>query len=352
MRLATLFHDLGKPAAAADEDRAERGARLAASALRRLRYPTGLRQRVVRIVRFHPFLLGEGDAGEARRMLARYGDGLTFDLIDHWEVDLHGRNVTEAVEAKLARVAAFRKVVEQELTSPHRLADLAVDGADLIQLGYRPGPQLGETLKTLLDEVIEEPLLNRRELLLNRAGELLQPRDPLGRARAVPRRLHHARRAGSAPGSFASLNLGSREDEPARIAENRRLACAELALDADRRIAVNRQRHTAIRCSEPCGRARCTTRSAMPSGRVSPASRCSRSAPTASRSRSWRRAASLRPSRSFTPAGAGSRTGSSKCGRRRARRRGPPPRSSARPIGLPCCYEVGPEVFALGSTTT
>ncbi len=50
---------------------------------------------------------------------------------------------------------------------------------------------------------------------------------------------------GISTGPFASLNLGSREDEPARIAENRRLACAELALDHEL-LALNRQRHTAI----------------------------------------------------------------------------------------------------------
>ena len=62
VRLATLFHDVGKPFTGEGEDHAEHGARLAAAALRRLRYPTELRERVVKIVRFHQFALGEGDA--------------------------------------------------------------------------------------------------------------------------------------------------------------------------------------------------------------------------------------------------------------------------------------------------
>jgi tRNA nucleotidyltransferase (CCA-adding enzyme) len=174
VRLATLFHDVGKPFTGEGEDHAEHGARLAATALRRLRYPTELRERVVKIVRFHQFALGDGDGAEARRMLARYGDGLTFDLIDHWRADLRGRDQTESVVRKLDRVAAFRELVERELTSPHRLSDLAVDGVDLIQLGYRPGPQLGSALQTLLDEVVDEPSLNRSEWLLERAGDLLR----------------------------------------------------------------------------------------------------------------------------------------------------------------------------------
>jgi tRNA nucleotidyltransferase (CCA-adding enzyme) len=74
---------------------------------------------------------------------------------------------------KLDRVALFRTVVEAELGSPHKLADLAVDGADLIELGYEQGPVLGRTLEVLLNEVIDRPGLNRRETLLSRAEELL-----------------------------------------------------------------------------------------------------------------------------------------------------------------------------------
>ncbi len=53
------------------------------------------------------------------------------------------------------------------------------------------------------------------------------------------------RHGGVSTGAYASLNLGSRGDDEQRIVENRRLACAELGLDADR-LAVNRQQHTAI----------------------------------------------------------------------------------------------------------
>ena len=60
------------------------------------------------IVRFHPFLLGDGDALEARRLLARHGDELTFDLLDHWDADLRGRDLTEpdARSSSASRVPA------------------------------------------------------------------------------------------------------------------------------------------------------------------------------------------------------------------------------------------------------
>jgi hypothetical protein len=173
VRLATLFHDLGKPRPVEGVDHAELGARIATVALRRLRYPNELRDRVVRIVRFHPFLLGSGDALEARRLLARHGAGITFDLIDHWDADLHGRDQTPVVREKLERVGRFRQTVHGELTSAHRLSDLAVDGTDLIALGYEPGPELGKTLARLLVEVVDDPTRNGRDELLARATELL-----------------------------------------------------------------------------------------------------------------------------------------------------------------------------------
>jgi tRNA nucleotidyltransferase/poly(A) polymerase len=174
VRLAALLHDLGKPGCPDGEDHAERGARVAAQVLRRLRYPTSLREWVVRIVRFHTFALAEGDALEARRMLARYGDALTFELLDHWHADLIGRDPTPRSAARVDQLAAFRSVVEHEVANPHRLADLAVNGSDLIGIGYTPGPALGQALRELLDEVVESPTLNRHETLLARARELLR----------------------------------------------------------------------------------------------------------------------------------------------------------------------------------
>jgi tRNA nucleotidyltransferase (CCA-adding enzyme) len=189
VRLAALFHDAGKPVVAwrgrdgrlhyyARPGQSERsheqvGAELAGVALSRLRYPTDLRHRVVQIVRHH-MLTPRGDAVRARRLLARYGDELTFDLLDHKAADLRGKWGPEepAPAAELGELAAFRRLVESELSSPHRLGDLAVTGNDLIALGYAPGPAIGKALRSLLGEVVDRPSRNTREQLLARAEEL------------------------------------------------------------------------------------------------------------------------------------------------------------------------------------
>lgn len=167
VRLGALFHDLGKPGAKGDH--AERGAALASAAMRRLRYPTRLRTRVTRLVRAHAFPLEGIDELFARRFLRAHGDDLAFELVLLKEADLRGKQVPAS---ELEALARLRTLLEEQRSEPHRLTDLAVDGADLLELGYAEGPQLGQALESLLDTVIERPELNTRDELLDRARAL------------------------------------------------------------------------------------------------------------------------------------------------------------------------------------
>jgi tRNA nucleotidyltransferase (CCA-adding enzyme) len=167
VRLGALFHDLGKPGA--DGDHAERGAALASAALGRLRYPTRLRTHVTRLVRAHAFHLDGIDELFARRFLREHGDELAVDLVSLKEADLRGKQVPAS---NFEAVARLRTLLEEQRSQPHRISDLAVDGADLLALGYVEGPELGQALESLLDAVIERPELNTRDELLGRARAL------------------------------------------------------------------------------------------------------------------------------------------------------------------------------------
>jgi tRNA nucleotidyltransferase (CCA-adding enzyme) len=168
VRLAALLHDLGKPAAGGDH--AGLSAEMAAGVLDRLRYPTRLRTYVTRLIRAHSFKLVDVDELFARRFLREHGDELAFDLVAHKEADLLGKRVSPEEREGPSRL---RRLLEQERSQPHRLSDLALDGADLLQLGYTEGPKLGRTLESLLDAVVEDPELNTREQLLDRARRQL-----------------------------------------------------------------------------------------------------------------------------------------------------------------------------------
>jgi tRNA nucleotidyltransferase (CCA-adding enzyme) len=166
VRLAALLHDLGK--AQQEEEHAELSAALAGGILRRLRYPSKLSREVLAIVRGHSFRVPEPDPVAARRFLAEHGDTRSFDLVAHKASDYAAKQVPPEDHEQLAR---FREQVEAQRGQPHRLADLAVDGADLLELGIPQGPAIGRTLDRLLMRVVDEPELNTRERLLELAQE-------------------------------------------------------------------------------------------------------------------------------------------------------------------------------------
>jgi tRNA nucleotidyltransferase (CCA-adding enzyme) len=167
VRLAALLHDAGKPGE--NGRHAERSAELTQQALTRLRYPSRLTSYVTRLVREHSFPLEGVDELFARRFLREHGDDLAFDLVAHKEADLRGKRVAQA---ELDAAARLRRLLEQERRQPHRIGDLAVDGSDLLDLGYSEGPELGRMLESLLDAVIVDPTLNTRQALLERARPL------------------------------------------------------------------------------------------------------------------------------------------------------------------------------------
>ena len=168
VRLAAFLHDLAKPLVHVGAH-AEEGARIADRVLERLRYPTKLRRYVVALVRDHDFQTDDVDELYARRFLREHGEQLASDLVAHKEADLRAKNVDDA---ELGRTLRLRELLEQQAANPHRLADLAVDGTDLLALGYSEGPKLGGVLSELLDEVVDDPSRNHREWLLERAKEL------------------------------------------------------------------------------------------------------------------------------------------------------------------------------------
>ncbi|HSE28038.1 MAG TPA: hypothetical protein VLA95_07380, partial [Gemmatimonadales bacterium] len=74
--------------------------------------------------------------------------------------------------AGLLGLATVAGVLVTDLAEPLARGDLAVSGADLAEAGIPPGPAVGRVLEALLGLVLEDPGLNRRDVLLARAREL------------------------------------------------------------------------------------------------------------------------------------------------------------------------------------
>jgi len=176
VRLAALLHDIGKPSSAADghfHGHETLGAEVARTFLEHLRYPRSVVDRVVHLVRQHMFGYEPAWSDVAvRRFIGTVGRDALEDLLDLRTAD----NVGSGQDPDAGRLAELRVRIVRELQAQVALdlADLAIDGGDLIeQLGLVQGPSIGALLAALLERVVEDPALNDRPTLLLLARRLM-----------------------------------------------------------------------------------------------------------------------------------------------------------------------------------
>lgn len=174
LRLAMLLHDVAKPLCLTTDaegidhfhGHAQKGERMAAQILKRLRYDNHTTELVSRLVKWHDVAI----APEKRRCAGLPpGWERAFPLIlEVKAADLAAQSDYQRTEKRewLERLRGLYEEIEREgncLT----IKDLAVNGRDLIQAGITPGPQLGLALQQLLEIVLEDPEKNTREYLLS-----------------------------------------------------------------------------------------------------------------------------------------------------------------------------------------
>jgi len=104
-----------------------------------------------------------------RQLASRIG---MENLEDAWELKKalikESRSSEKSKSVEIERAENNVREILQE-KPPVSLKDLAVNGKDLIELGYNEGKGISEVLKKLLDFVIYKPELNKREILLELA---------------------------------------------------------------------------------------------------------------------------------------------------------------------------------------
>lgn len=178
LRWAALLHDVAKPATKTNDGEwdhfyghNEVGVDMAGDVLRRLKFDTATIDRVKRLVYWHDYGMGELPGLKSfRRALNKMGMDLFEDFTYIKRADILAQSDYHR-EDKLKNLEIleeyYKEVVEQEQCVTVR--DLAVSGKDLIEIGMKPGPELGEMLKILLDKVLDDPELNEKDVLIGLA---------------------------------------------------------------------------------------------------------------------------------------------------------------------------------------
>ena len=177
VRWAALLHDIGKVSTFTRDEtgrghfygHASVGAELAEQVLLGLKAPARLRRQVVELIGAHMTRL-QPDKKQLRRQLSRLG----WEQLERefWlqQADMSSKGVTEPGEGEI--FPEIRRLLEEirREDSCLKITDLAVNGEDLMALGYQ-GRQIGERLHWLLEQVLEETLPNDRQALLLAAKE-------------------------------------------------------------------------------------------------------------------------------------------------------------------------------------
>lgn len=181
IRLAALFHDIGKPPSKNwDETKQETtfygheviGTSLAKKIMERLRFPAKTSEQVLILVRNHMFFSDPDkiSLSAVRRIVAKVGQELIWDLIKLRNCDRIGMGRPKESPYRLRK---YQAMIEEALRAPTSVKMLKVSGETIMKITTeKPGPRIGYMLHALLDEVLETPEKNNLDYLTKRINQL------------------------------------------------------------------------------------------------------------------------------------------------------------------------------------
>ena len=179
LRLTMLLHDMGKPdLKTMDEEgvahfkkHAIKSEEIAKSVLGRLKFDNDTLHKVTKLVYYHDYRMPATPVN-VRRAMNRIGEELFPMYLEVRKADMLAQSMYRR-EEKLQNIEDVRMIYEEILRQNQcvSLRDLAVTGRNLIEDGMKPGKEMGEVLHWLLEQVLDNPELNEKEILLRLARE-------------------------------------------------------------------------------------------------------------------------------------------------------------------------------------
>ncbi len=177
VRLAALFHDIGKPYCQRVHGNMHGHEKASAVIARDLlgqrffRYPKDTAERAAALAEWHMY---DGD-GKTKEGKLRLFVAAHFDLIDDLAAlqtaDRIGTGKIDAQDVPPSRLLAVRDRMVQE-GAPRTVGDLEISGADLTDMGFE-GPAVGKLLDSAFRECVLCPKLNDRAWLMDYAKKRL-----------------------------------------------------------------------------------------------------------------------------------------------------------------------------------
>lgn len=175
LRLTMLLHDVGKPVKKTMDAQgtahfyghAQKGAEMAKSILKRLKFDNDTLFKVTKLIELHdhrPSL----KKSSVRRLMVQSGTELFPELLKVKKADTLAQS-EYLQEEKLQYLEALNDLYQEILKSQDclQIKDLAINGTDLMKFGIPQGKQIGAILLEIFEMILEEPEKNSREYLMN-----------------------------------------------------------------------------------------------------------------------------------------------------------------------------------------
>ena len=172
-RFSVLIHDVGKARTYAKDEKSGLitfynheivGAQMAEEIANRFRLSKKEKSQFVTLVRHHMFSVNEKQTDKAlRRFIRTVGKENLQHMLDLRTAD----RVGSRARTTSWRTELFKKRLIEVQKKPFTVTDLKITGHDIMEILYiKPGPKIGEILKKIFDDVVEEKVKNEKKALV------------------------------------------------------------------------------------------------------------------------------------------------------------------------------------------
>lgn len=192
VKLAALLHDIAKPRTDMGNGHFyghdAMGAQMVEEIMKRLKFPKAEIKKVKTLVKSHMFYypyikenmtdeereqvkVHEWSDAAVRRFIQRVGEENIEDLFRLRIADAESNPSTEFKPKEITLLQGrISEIRQQDMAL--KISDLKINGTDLMQTGIGKGPEVGRILQQLLDMVVEDPMVNTKERLLEEAKRI------------------------------------------------------------------------------------------------------------------------------------------------------------------------------------
>ena len=178
LRLAMLLHDIGKPDYFTIDEQGQGhfkghaigSCEIAEKFLKTYKYDNESIRKVIELIKYHDIVI-ENNGRQIKRYLNRFGEEMFLDIITVHIADDIGKSpeFQQRIEVYNSVREAVKRIIEEK--ECFSLVNLAVNGNDIIELGYK-GKSVGDILRYLLEKVIDGDFPNKKDILINEAKKI------------------------------------------------------------------------------------------------------------------------------------------------------------------------------------